>query len=102
MGVGSELFRHELLQYTKVLLSQDGHQLREGEESDSSEVLPFETGKVRCVVVKAKVNQSQRSPDNAHLIAKMEGGILLASRVMATAKKIYIITLKQTLMIVYP
>ena len=99
MGVGSELFRHELLQYTKVLLS---HQLREGEESDSSEVLPFETGKVRCVVVKAKVNQSQRSPDNAHLIAKMEGGILLASRVMATAKKIYIITLKQTLMIVYP
>ena len=34
----------------------------------------FGTGKARCVVLKTKVNPSQRSPDNAHeawLISKM-------------------------------
>ena len=41
----------------------------------------FAAGKDRRVVLKAKVNPSQRSPDNVHepwLIAKIEGDILCA------------------------
>ena len=43
--------------------------------------MTFGLGKERCVVLKAKVNPSQRSPDNCHvawLIAKVEGDILCA------------------------
>ena len=43
--------------------------------------MAFGTGKARNVLLKAKVNPSQRSPDNAHeawLVAKLEGDILCA------------------------
>ena len=43
--------------------------------------MTFGTGEARCVVLKAKVNPSQRSPDNAHeawVIARIGGDILCA------------------------
>jgi len=41
----------------------------------------FGSGKTRCVILKAKVNPSQRSPDNAHeawIIARIDGQIVSA------------------------
>ena len=43
--------------------------------------MKFGTGKARCVVLKAKINPSQRSPDNAHeawVISRVDGNILCA------------------------
>ena len=43
--------------------------------------MTFGSGKARCVALKAKVNPSQRAPENAHeawLIARVEGDILCA------------------------
>ena len=43
--------------------------------------MPFGHGSSRCVVLKAKVNPSLRSPDNAHepwIIARLDGHILCA------------------------